>query len=132
MQDNSIVTVKEENNYIFCYTWQDAVRDGTFIDITNTAKSHGFTIPVAITSGLYHQHIEVKDSTHYTKANLTRILYNLLQAIRDAKTNDEADDNFIAFSVTFNDELVDIWATIEGKSPQDPSPVMTIYMPCER
>ena len=40
------------------YTREMAINDGVLVDITDTAKEAGFSIPVAVTNSVWHQYIE--------------------------------------------------------------------------
>lgn len=42
----------EDFDYVFIYTWDDAITDGVFTDITPIASGVGFHAPMAITSTL--------------------------------------------------------------------------------
>ncbi|HRH81905.1 MAG TPA: hypothetical protein PLW81_12750 [Thiobacillaceae bacterium] len=43
---------------IFAYTRKDAIEDGVLIDVTETARTCGFVIPVAITSQAYAECVQ--------------------------------------------------------------------------
>src|SRR5262249_41498929 len=46
---------------IFAYTRRQALEDGVIIDVTETAKEAGFRIPVALTSAVWAQYVEVPE-----------------------------------------------------------------------
>jgi hypothetical protein len=116
----------EDSNVVFSYTWQDAVNDGLFIEITGLAKSWGFKMPVALTQSVYNL-CHVEDKGFSTDCKITLLLLNLQREIRMKKD----DDNRIFFKHNFNDGQgeIDVWASVEGRSMSNPEPVMTILLP---
>jgi len=111
-------------NIVSCYTWDDAVADGMFVDVSEMAKSRGFTLPVAITQNLYGKYLEVKEQEE-TGRNVNRLLQHLHCEIKAMKD----DDNRLFFLHEFDNVPVDVWAVIEGRSPDNPEPVCTILLP---
>jgi hypothetical protein len=43
---------------IFSYSRADAIADGVLVDVSAVAREHGFTIPVALTSGVWGSCVE--------------------------------------------------------------------------
>lgn len=114
---------------ISCYTWADAVEDGTFVDVSHIGTHYGFTLPVAITSNLYHKHLYT-ECENETTTNVQTLLMELACYIKTLKHTQQAGTNHIAYPATFkSDAVTQVWATIEAKSPLDPCPVMTIMLP---
>ena len=118
----------DEANIISCYTWDNAVDDGLFINITEIAQKNGFNTPVAVTTNLYTQHLKVRDqvnpretneiATHLNIVNLLRCLY---RAIKKNPNTDRL--------MSFEFRSVTMWASIEARSPNNREPVMTILLP---
>jgi hypothetical protein len=106
-----------DSNIIFSYTWNDAVRDGTFIDVSETAKECGFKFPVAITSNLFYTHIKNQNG------RLWDTLWMLKCAAKKTK------DSFIKYQVIYGNETITLWAVCEARSPDNPEPVLTIMLP---
>lgn len=111
---------------IFCYTWDDAVKDGTFVEVTGLAKEWGFKIPVALTRSVYDLCIGFDGMQ--TNRNITRLLLSTLKAIRDSSSKDES---LLTYKHSFKDEEIEVWASIEGRNTENPEPVMTILQPSE-
>lgn len=112
---------------ISCYTWDDAVNDGTFIDVSHIAKRYGYTTPVAITSTLFHDHLK-DESDDITKVNIQTLLMGLASYIKAVRP----ESSQITYPATFEDDSVtQLWATIEARSPSNPSPIMTIMLPSD-
>jgi hypothetical protein len=122
---------------ISCYTWDNAVDDGIFVDVSGMAKGAGFTLPVAITRSLYSSHLEVKNDHGATLGGATdlriqTLLMLLAIHIKELKQKGEANDSMIEYHATFEEEgITTIWASIEGRSPSNPEPVMTIMLPSD-
>lgn len=117
-------------NIIFSYTWDDAVKDGTFINVSGIAKKWGFTLPVAITSNLFSTHVKRLDS-HGCEMDLAtdRMITLLLVQLKSAIRNKPDADGLLPFQFCYDDKKIDVWATIEGRNPKNPEPVMTIMLP---
>ena len=117
------------DNIIFCYTRKDAINDGTFIDITNTAKEAGIKWETAITSNLYHKYINPKPmpSCQDEKGRLWDVVWMLYCCIK-GKIG-KCDGNMATFPVIFDGKEVTLWAVIEAQSPTDPTPAINIMLP---
>ncbi|MFA7219046.1 MAG: DUF6573 family protein [Synergistaceae bacterium] len=111
---------------VFCYTWEDAIKDGTFVEVTGIAKECGFKIPVAVTRSVYDLCIGFDGIQ--TNKNITRLLLATLKAIRGSASKDES---LLTYQHTFKDEEIEVWASIEGRNTKNPEPVMTIFKPEE-
>ena len=118
---------------ISCYTRQDAINDGLFIDVTETAKEAGLKYPVAVTSNLYHTYINPSDmpTGQDEKGRLWDVLWMLVCAIKG--TVGKTDGNMSTYPVIFSDgknqKEVTLWAVCEPTSPNDPSPSINIMLP---
>jgi len=118
-------------DFISCYTWDDAVADGFFVEVTGLAKQWGFHIPVAITSTLFASYIRVGVEGKGEDEQLTNnLIILLLVELRDAiKLSEDGNGSQLAFEVKFDKEPVKLLATIEGRNPNNREPVMTIMLP---
>jgi hypothetical protein len=47
---------------IFAYTRKDALANGVLVDITKRAKEVGFSVPIAVTSAVWHRFIEIPNA----------------------------------------------------------------------
>jgi len=115
------------DNIIFTYTRQQAIKDGIFVDVTEVAKHSGFKIPVALTTNLYHTHIK-REEDEVTTKRLRAFLLTLYRNIKRSKVN----DNFFETEIMF-DEIAPtkIWAVVEAQSPTDPSPAINVMLPSD-
>lgn len=120
----------EMDNLISCYTWDDAVEDGTFIDISEQAKEWKFTLPVAMTANLFSKYVRRIDSKgcEVKTATNSMIVLMLIQLRQAIKNNPEA-ENMLSFNFPYNGRNLDIWTTIEARSPENPEPAMTLMLP---
>jgi len=110
---------------ISVYTRQQAIEDGSFIDVTGVAKKNGFTIPIALTTNLFHSHIK-SDNDALTNRRLHLFLLILYKKIVES----DKSDNMLCTSFDFGDgKQTKVWAVIEPQSPTDPSPAMNIMLP---
>ena len=116
-----------DSDLIYAYTRQDAIQDGTFIDVSETAKEAGIKYPTAVTSNLYHKHINPQDMPIGQDENGR--LWDVLNMFRvEAR---KANSSFLKFKVYFSSELVELWAVCEAQSPTDPSPAINIMLPSD-
>ena len=116
---------------ISCYTWDDAVQDGEKVDVSRLASRVGYTMPVAITRNLFETHLKV-DTEAETDLHINALLMLLAIWIKNLKEKGKADSNRIAYSATFQDEQVtQVWAMVEPRSPVNLEPVMTIMLPSD-
>lgn len=120
----------EDADIISCYTWDNAIEDGIFIEISEVAKRIGFKFPTAITSNLFYSYIEDGENTN---SNLER----LLKSLKDYVTNNQV-DSYAMFKFArhgnfdIDEDMISIFAVIEGRSPNNPEPIMTIMLPEDR
>ena len=123
----------EDAEIISVYTRQDAINDGIFIDITETAKEAGIKYPTAVTSNLYHTYInpDPMPSGQDESGRLWDVLWMLVCAIKGMIGKTEG--NMTIYPVSFYDgqrqREVTIWAVCEPTSPTDPAPAINIMLP---
>ena len=83
--ENGIFTA---GDIISSYTRAEAIADGVLIDVTETAKEAGFTLPVAVTSAVYAKVLEptAKDKEHgqSVEGRLWDVVMILQWAVRNA------------------------------------------------
>jgi len=122
---NNETETETDTNLVYVYTRQDAINDGIFVDVSQTAKANGFTIPVAITTNLFVTHIK-RDDEKETEYRLNVFLLIMANKI----LNDKTGDSLIYTQVAFNpNDHTDVWVAIEAQSPTDPSPAINIMLP---
>lgn len=108
------------DNLISSYTWDDAIKDGTFIRIPEDLSKQLFKYPMAITSTIWSQYIEGKD--------VNGRLWDILWMMKNGKK----DGNLCEFKVKLGRKVVELNAVCEARSPDNPEPILTIYLPEER
>lgn len=116
--------------YIYSYTRQDALEDGSLIDVTTMAKEAGFKFPVAVTSAVWNGYIQPSSEAIGQSIN-GRLWDTLCMAAQAGK---KVQGGMMFFSVIFvlgKDQL----KTIKFKSIIGPGdcgePVITIMLPNE-
>lgn len=75
---------------IYAYTRAEAIEDGVLIDVSETAKEAGITVPVAVTQNLWSSWIEVPgelEGIQDEQGRLWDVLWMFRSAARNAKTN---------------------------------------------
>lgn len=102
----------EDFDYVFTYTWDDAIADGVFADITHIASGVGFHVPMAITSTLLSS-VTRDGSDVGNLAELVLKLRNLAEVSQDDK-------------IFFNFQERELLAVCEARSPNNPEPIITI------
>lgn len=125
-----------EDNIIFSYSWDDAVNDGTFVDVSKVAKEAGIKFPTAVTSNLYHTYLKPNEEMEKQGQSLEGRLWDVLTVFRFA-IRASKNTNHLEFKVDFlmphspnpKAETVKIWATCEARSPQNPEPIITLMLP---
>jgi hypothetical protein len=123
-----------DDNIIACYTRQDAIEDGVFIDVTGVGKEAGIKHPVALTSNLYHKYVEPDPMPQGQdkSGRLWDVLWMLSCCCR-GMVGKIVGGNQAIFPVSFyngkKQEEIELWAFIEATSPTDPSPAITIMLP---
>lgn len=119
-------------DYVFVYTRQQAIKDGIFVDVTERAKTIGFRIPVAITTNLFSTYLKSINEDELKAAEETiKAVDDFLLKVRNLiRANAEKDTTLLALKVPFhNGEQVDVWVAVEAQSPDDPSPCLGIMLP---
>jgi len=118
---------------ISCYTWDDACEDGTFVNVSRMAKGAGFTLPVAITSTIFEGHLR-GETDNDTDLRTNTLLMLLAIHIKGLKDQGKAATNRIVYYASFGGEedgVTEVWVNIEGRSPMNPEPVLTIMLPSD-
>ena len=119
-----------DEDIISCYTWDDACEDGTFVNVSHMAKGAGFTLPVAITSTIFEGHLRGKTDND-TNLKINTLLMLLAVHIKGLKDQGKAASNHLVYHADFGKEegVTKLWVNIEGRSPSNPEPVMTLLLP---
>ena len=113
---------------IHSYTRNQALKDGTLIDVTEYARLHGFKIPVAITAGLWVYigvSPELESVGQSVAGRINDVLTLLFMEIRKAG----ADTDRIKYLVDFlvepdRNETVEVYALVGPDD--DMKPCLTI------
>jgi len=113
------------------YTREDAISDGTLIDVSTTAKEAGFRVPVAVTHALWHGYIVPSEETpcQDTAGRLWDVLSVLNYNCRIAPNKNE-----IIFDVIFIMKVRQrrrFWLKAIIGPGDHSEPVITIMLPSE-
>lgn len=119
----------EDSDIIYAYTWDNAVEDGVFVDVSGYAKKAGFVMPVALTSNLFYTHIQ-RETDEQTNLSLNAFLMLLAIYIKSLKERGKANTSQIRYHAEFEKDIVtEVIVNIEARSPKNPQAVMTILLP---
>ena len=110
----------EDSEVIYSYTWDDAINDGTFMRIPEELSKQLFKHPMAITATIWHEYIE----GHDVNGRLWDILWMM--------KNGRMEGNESQFKVKLGRKVVDMIGVCEARSPTNPEPIITIFLPDER
>ena len=74
----------EKYELIHAYTRRQAIEDGVLVDVSDTAREAAFRIPVAVTSAVWAEYVEVPPGVagQDERGRLWDVLWMLLVAIR--------------------------------------------------
>lgn len=136
----------EEWQIVSCYSWLNAIEDGTFVEVTDVARPLGYDAPtrVSITYSGIHSWIKktlgVCDdelaSDEQKAAAYTTGVRAVLLALAIAMAANPKENDLWTFEVTLpfdeRPSTQDVWAGLEAAGPNDPTPVISIYLPEER
>jgi len=114
---------------IYAYTRQNAIDDGTFVDVTKTAKEAGVKWEVAVTRNLYDTYIDPENMPvgQDKDGRLWDLLWMLTCCLKG--TIGKCDGNMATYPVIFGNKTVEVWAVVEAQSPTDPTPAINIMLP---
>lgn len=122
-----MTAIFEPEDIISIYTRQNAIDDGIFVDVTEVAKKHHFTVPVAITTNLFNTYIK-KDTEQETNRCLHIFLSNTFIDICHHPSRDK--ESLLSIKSYFDDKTpTEIWVAIEPQSPTDPSLAINLLLP---
>jgi hypothetical protein len=116
---------------VFAYTRQNAIDDGIFVDITETAKEAGFKYHTVVTRNLFDTHIQPTVSQEAMGQSIAGRLWDVVWMASCCFRGviGKIDGNMAVFPVTFSGKTVDLWAFMEATSPDDPTPAINIMLP---
>jgi hypothetical protein len=117
---------------ISVYTRQQAIEDGTLVDVSSVAKEAGFRYPVAVTRAVWAAIEDIpKDSGQDVQGRLWDILFMLNMEIhrRTAGKGPVIFYKIIMDRTTTHEKTLELKAVIGPGD--DPSPVITIMLPEE-
>ncbi|BAH74443.1 DUF6573 family protein [Solidesulfovibrio magneticus] len=119
-------------NLIYSYTRAQAIADGVLIDVTDTAKTHGFNVHTVVTDNLYRQYVEVPSGLDRSygqsrDGRLHDVLTLAMFAARASKGTDRVYFKVDSLMEPGRTETVQVIAHI---GPGDNAePVLTIMLP---
>ena len=118
---------------IYSYTRRQAIDDGVLIDVTATAKELGFSVSVAVTSTLWHEHIKPSEALVEEGQSVEGRLWDLLNLLRVHAPN--SNDCLIIYTCLFQMESAHPPVPQKVKAHIGPGdngePVITIMLPEE-
>ena len=124
----------DKETIIYSYTRQQAIEDGSFVDVSPTAKEAGFRWPVAVTRHVWDSLIEPTEKAKGYGQDLQGRLWDVLWMLRSAIRNAEPGERLVVYDVIFQDgpgprnrKTVRLWAAVEDAG--DGSPAITIMLP---
>jgi hypothetical protein len=124
---------QDEFDIVFAYTRAQAIADGVLIDVSDTAKEAGFVYPVALTSTVWAECVEVPEGVEGQDeaGRLWDVLNMLRFAIKRSGPGSEL--RFSLHVRNTNDEgeppLVELKAVCGPND--DASPCLTVMLPDE-
>lgn len=107
----------ENSEVVYSYSWEDAIKDGTFILIPQELSKQLFKYPISITRTIYEDYIE----GHDTNGRLWDILWMC--------KNGKMQNSRCTFQVKLGRKIVTLNAKCEAKGPNNPDPIINIYLP---
>jgi len=107
-------------NVIYSYSWDDAIADGTFVRVPDEVSKQLYRYPIAVTRTIWERFVKGKD--------INGVLWDILWMMKHGKVQ----GSHCYFKVKLGRELVDLEAVCEARSPDNPEPILTIYLPEER
>jgi hypothetical protein len=116
---------------ISVYTRQQAIEDGVLVDVSEMAREAGFTIPVALTSGVFYECVQwpEDDGTQDEAGRLWDVLMMLYFGIKRSPGGDRIDYELIVRQRDGSMRTTALYATV---GPGDTAaPVITIMLPNE-
>lgn len=127
------------DDFIMTYSREEAIADGTLVDVTRWAREAGIKFPVAITEALQNM-IEDKPSMEDVEGRTWDVLWMLKCAIKGAIASEKKGDDLILYRLVLNDSRanfdddyeareVTLKALIHGGDNGEP--VITIMLPDE-
>jgi len=127
---------KNQNNeweIIHAYTRAQAIDDGVLVDVSEVAREAGFTMPVAVTSGVYAKCIEVPESTtgQDIQGRLWDVLTMLRHAIRSSKCSGSSLDFELLVKQSDNAPAELLKLNSVCGPGDNAEPVITIMLPGE-
>ena len=124
----------DKETIIYSYTRQQAIEDGTFVDVTQTAKEAGFRWPVAVTRNVWDSLIVPTEKAKSYGQDLQGRLWDVLWMLRLAIRRAEPGERLVVYDVIFqngpgtrNRKTVTLWAVTEDAG--DGSPAITVMLP---
>ncbi|MDP2661738.1 MAG: hypothetical protein Q8R28_13505, partial [Dehalococcoidia bacterium] len=115
---------------IFSYSRAQAIEDGMLVDVSSTGREAGFRAPLAVTTNLFHEWVEIKDDDEKvkgygqsTKGRLWDVVYLAATRFRAAMRKDQSDGGPHAFQVIFQAKprtdkrrhVVTLWVQADGE-----------------
>ena len=113
------------DDVIYTYTRNNMLEDGFIIDVTTSAKAHGFKIPVGITKNVWDEFIEIDKVLEDNEVRLNNILQMAFPAAKNNLNVDRV--YFKVMCVNGNNGILEEVSLIMSCGPADDlTPCITI------
>lgn len=124
---------------IHTYSARDALKDGTFVDISEYAKENGFRYRVLTTRKVIDRCTPSKEEEEREGQSFSGRMHDMLWMAYLAARKSSGSDEITSFQVSFRDvvkhrsrdKIETLWAVVEPIAPDDPEPVVIIAFPDE-
>lgn len=116
-----------QEDIIYQYTREDAIRDGEIIDISKLAKEMGYTVPVGVTRAIWSI-IEKKPAHQDIDGRIWDLLWMLWVKVKTASYGDT-----LHFSVLMQSgrKKMQVFKAVIAASDPTGNPAITIMLPGE-
>nr|BDD44602.1 hypothetical protein 9 [Flavobacteriaceae bacterium] len=126
---------RDEIHVIFCYTREQAIKDGVLVDLMQQDTAHlvreaGFKLPIAMTCGAYAKAVAPAGGNLPEGQDVTGRIWDILNMLRMAVVCTPRQTDRVHFQVMVHNgkefEKVRLWALIGPGDTRDP--VITIML----
>ncbi len=138
MIQNSNPLIEIFGDHIYSKTRNNALEDGTLVDVSTTAQEAGITLPVAVTNAVWQQYIEWtdEDTERQTYQDIDGRLWDVIWMLRTGIKNNINKTTFIygLFVVPRTGKCRkarETWLKAVLHNDDNGNPVITVMLPTE-
>ena len=119
------------DDVIFAYTRAQAIADGVLVDVSELAREAGFKYPVALTSAVYAEYVQVPEGV--TGQDETGRLWDILNLLRFAAVKSRGEAELLFKLYVRNDNRRAKLVTLKSlcHPGDDGAPCITVMLPDE-